>query len=936
MLRNIILALLLLSLGMLLAEPALNLSTPLPIDPDLTIGKLPNGITYYIKVNKKPEKRAELRLVVNIGSVQEDDDQLGLAHFTEHMAFNGTKHFKKSELVDYLNSIGFGFMNGLNAATSMDMTAYQLPTPTDTDEQLDKAFLILSDWASGVSFDNDEIERERGIIIEEWRGGQGAADRIFNKQRKVLFSGSRYGERMPIGKLEILQNFKPETIKRFYTDWYRPDTQAVVAVGDFDPVKVENLIKQYFSSIPVKQNPRPLVIYPVPDNEKPLVVIATDPELPESDVQLIWKHPNQVLKTAGDYRASLVVNLYTQMLNGRLQELSQQAEPPFTYGYNFKYNMVRSKSNYILSAGVPEAGIIKGLTTLLTEAERVQRYGFTATEFDRAKVAVMRAQERMLAEKDKQDSGRLVWRYVGNFAYDNPLMSIEQNVELNRSLYDGITLDEVNSVCRQLVTDRNMAIAVSAPEKEGLVLPTEAELLALSATVNASEISAYVDNVTDEPLIGKLPPAGKVVKTKSYSKIGVTEWTLSNGIKVLLKPTDFKNDEIMLKAFSPGGTSLYGLKDLMEAGDAPGIISDSGVGVFEAVALQKKLTGKIASVDPYIDSQKEGFYANCSKADMETMFQLINLYATAPRKDAQSYASWLTKTKTYLQNAELDPEKAYSDSTYALLFDHNPRIKNPTIADLDKFSLDKIFRIYQERFADFTDFTFIVVGSFEPSVLQGLCEKYLAVLPAAGKKEKSVDTGVRYVKGKQNMTVYKGADNKSTVQMFITGNLKYSSKTKSELTDLTYLMNEKLRENIRETRSGVYTVAAYPQVKRFPKQEYNITIYMQCAPERVVELSEAVFATLDSIKAGQFDNKYVDVVKITRTKRLETDVKENRWWQNKIDERVWNRLDLNALLEEQQLISTVSKKSLQKAAKTYLIYDKNLVQSVLYPASMMP
>jgi len=930
--RCFILLLLLLACLTLAAQTELDLNADLPSDPDLTTGKLSNGLTYYIKVNRNPEKRAELRLVTNIGSVQEDDDQQGLAHFTEHMAFNGTKHFRKTELVDYLNSIGMGYANGLNAGTGLDMTTYQLQLPTDNAEQFRKGFLILSDWAHGLSFDTDEIERERGVIIEEWRMGQGADQRMYDAQRKVIFSGSRYAERMPIGKLEVLQTFVPDTIKRFYNDWYRPDLQAVVAVGDFDAKLVEGYIKEYFSAIPAAVDPRPLVLYDVPDHVEPKVVITTDKEATGSDVQLNWKHERTQNRTVADYRRTLVANLYSQMLNMRLQELTQKAEPPFIGAYNYSFNMVRSKSTYALVAMVADTGILTGYKTLLTEAERVQRHGFTQSELERAKQIVLRNAERMLAEKDKQDSDRLVWRYVSAFSYGNPVMSIEQNVALNYALYADITLDDVNRISRELVTDNNLVIAVSAPDKEGLELPTEKQLLDLLAQVRTEEIAPYIDQYSDEALLSHNLKPGKVVKDKKYKKTGIREWKLSNGVKVLLKPTDFKNDEILMRAYSPGGTSQYSQEDLFEAQEAANIILESGVNGFNASALQKKLSGKIVRIEPFISSDSEGFTASSSKADLEILFQLVYLYSTQPRLDDESYASWLAKEQAMLQNQALDPQSAFFDSLSGFWFDFHPRKRNLKVGDLPSLQRERILQIYADRFADFSDFTFIFVGSFEEKQLKAFCEKYLSNLPCRGRKEQYIDTGVRFTQGKKDLTVYKGLDDKSTVMLTMNTPAELHGKTRHELRSLTMLMDEKLRENIRETRSGVYFVGAWGTIGKYPDPYSQIDIYMQCAPERTEELTDAILATLDSLKAGQFDEKYVNVVKVTSLKRLETDLRENRWWLNSIYDQVYYGYSLNDLLSDRSDLAGLDMSQLRRTTAEYLNHDTHLVKGTLLPA----
>lgn len=930
--RNVMLLLLFLLGAVLTAQVMPDLNADLPVDPELVIGKLPNGLTYYIKVNRHPEKRAELRLVTNIGSVQEDDDQQGLAHFTEHMAFNGTKHFAKSELVDYLNSIGMGYANGLNAGTGLDNTTYQLQVPTDNAEQFRKGFLILSDWAHGVSFDTQEIDRERGVIIEEWRMGQGAGQRISDAVMKVNFAGSRYAERMPIGKLEVLQKFTSDTIKRFYNDWYRPDLQAVVAVGDFDPRVVESLIKEYFSPIPAKESPRPLGFYNIPDHNETRVALVSDPEATDTEIQLYWKQPVAEFRTVQQYRNSLITNLFTQMLNMRLQELTQKAEPPFVYAYNFKFNITASKASYIMAASASETGIMDAYKALLTESERVRRYGFTASEFERTRQQLVRNSERMLAEKDKQDSDRLVWRYVSAFTRENPVMSIEQNVALNRYLYAGIALQEVNDLCTEMMPDSNLVIAVSAPQKEGVVLPGQDQLLTLLAQVRTQEIAPYVDQFSEEALLSqKLKPV-KVAKEKKYKQTGIKEWKLKNGITVLFKQTDFKNDEILLRAYSPGGTSQYALEDVFEAREAANIIMESGVNGFNASALQKKLSGKIVRIEPFIGSESEGFTANCSKADLETLFQLVYLYSTTPRLDDESYASWLAKEQAMLQNQALDPQSAFFDSLSGFWFDFNPRTRTLKVADLPALQSERVLQIYSDRFADFSDFTFIFVGSFEEKQLKAFSEKYLSNLPSRGRKEQYIDHGVRFTQGKKDLTVYKGLDDKSTVMLTIHTPAELHSKTRQELRSLSLLMDEKLRENIRETRSGVYFVGAWGSVDKYPYPYTQIDIYMQCAPERTEELTDAILTTLDSLKAGLFDEKYVNVVRMTSQKRLETDLRENRWWLNSIYDQVFYGYSLNDLLSDRSDLAGLDMSQLRRTTAEYLNHDTHLVKGTLLPA----
>ncbi len=917
--------------GLIFAQTTIDYNAPMPVDPDLVIGKLPNGLTYYIKENHKPEHRAELRLVENVGSVQEDADQQGLAHFTEHMAFRGTTHFPKMAMTDFLDSLGMGFGNELNGYTTFDQTAYMFQFPTENQEHLRKALRILSDWASGISFETDILEIERGVLVEEWRGGQGAQQRIFDKQRAVLFAGSQYAKRMPIGKVEVLQSFKPDIIKRFYHDWYRPDLQAVVAVGDFDAKQMEQMIKDSFGSIPKVENPRPVITYEIPDHDSVKVVIATDKEASYSQVALNWKHDRINNKTLSDFRQSALVYLFTNMLDKRLEELSKLPDPPFSYVYNYDYNALRSKSNYIMAAFIPEKGVLKAVTALMTEAQKAKRYSFTQAELGRAKQNIMREAEQILAEKDKQESGNLVWNYIENFSNEGPLIDIEQTISLYNVIIDSISMDDINQVCRELITDNNLVVTVSGPDKQELQYPTEAEILTAINLAAREELISYDDRVRTENLFDVNLKPRFAKSEKQYKNLGLKEWKLSNGVKVLLKQTDFMNDEVLLQAYSPGGYNLYSLEDKFTASSAAEAVKDSGVGIFDATTLVKKLTGKIADITPYIYDSEEGFTGNCSKLDLETMFQLIYLYATSPRLDEESFTSWKARTKSWLDNTALNPRSCFNDSVTATLYNHHPRAREMKVQDLEKIEWRRMLEIYQDRFSDFSDFTFVIVGNFDEKILKDYCEKYLANLPSKNRKEKMIDTGMRYAQDINEIKVYKGQDEKSTVEFYFNGSCKVNARTDFECKSLSSLLNEKLMDNIREARGGVYAIYAWDYETKYPIPSYLYTIFMQCAPDKAEELSIAVIGTLDSLKAGLISEKYVNVVKTTKQKQLETDLKDNNWWKERIYKVLQNNYPLNSILSDEKLINDLNLKKMQKTAKTYLNYDTNLVRGILYP-----
>ncbi len=566
----------------------------IPVDPQIRIGVLENGVKFYIRVNQKPENRAELRLAINAGSVLENDQQQGLAHFTEHMAFNGTKNFERQELVNYLESIGMRFGPDLNAYTSFDETVYMLQIPTDSSAIVHRAFQILEDWAHNISFEDKEIDKERGVIIEEWRLRRGADSRMRDKQFPILFKDSRYAERLPIGKTEILKTFEYQTLKDYYRTWYRPDLMAVVAVGDFNPDSMQALIEQHFSNVPVPMTSVKRPLYPVPDHDGTLFAIASDPEATRSTISIYYKQDVQAESLVTDYRKMLVENLFNSILNTRLRELVQQADPPFLFGYSSKGRFIRSKEFYTLGAGVSENGIQRGLEALLTEALRVKKYGFTGTELEREKIDMLRGLERAYNERDKTQSRVYAAEFLRNYFEQEPIPGIAYEFDLAKIYVPGITLEEVNQLADAWITPGNKVILVNMPEKEGVVIPTEEDLTAVFAIVDGKEINAYVDEVIDEPLVDVIPVSGKIVSEKIIDDLKITEWVLSNGVRVILKPTDFKNDEIRMTAFSPGGHSLYPDKDYLPAITATQIMGQSGLGKFDLMELQKKLTGKLA------------------------------------------------------------------------------------------------------------------------------------------------------------------------------------------------------------------------------------------------------------------------------------------------------------------------------------------------------
>jgi len=907
-----------------------DLNALIPVDSAITKGKFDNGFTYYIKTNKKPENRTCLYLVVNAGSVLEDEDQQGLAHFIEHMAFNGTKNFAKHELVDYLESIGMQFGPEINAYTSLDETVYMLELPTDNKEYIEKGFQMLEDWAHQISFEPEEIDKERGVIVEEWRMGRGADQRIQDKQLPVLLSNSKYAERLPIGKKEIIESFDHSSLTRFYKDWYRPDLMAIIAVGDFDKKQISGLIEKHFAAIPANENFRERNSFHVPDHDETLFAIAKDPEASRTTVMVVYKSDPPAQSTIADYRRMLAERLYTRMLNVRLYEILNQAEPPYLFGYSLKTNLVKTKSIYALAAAVHEDGVERGLMTLLTESNRVRQNGFTQSELDRTKNELLREIEQYYKERDKTESESYAGEYQRNFLEEEPIPGIQYEFELSKALIPGITLDEINNMINSLMTEKNRVVMISAPEREVSVIPDENQLLAIFAKMDEQKVEAYVDEVSDKPLVGEISQSSKIRKEKIHPATGLTEWRLSNGIRVILKPTDFKNDELRFQSFSTGGTSLLSDVDYKSGNSASDVISLSGAGEFDLNDLNKKLTGKVVTVFPYISDLTEGVIGDASPEDMETMFQLIYLYITAPRKDTVAFRSYQTRMKGYIENRSADPEAAFSDTLMVTLAKYHARQKPWSVEMIDQLDYNTLYNFYRDRFADAGDFTFIFVGNFTPDGIRPLVAKYLGGLPSIGRKETWKDYGLNYPEGIIKKTVVKGIEPKAIVSMNFTGMGKWSRENNYLIQSLESVLDIKLREVIREDLSGTYGVSVSSALNLYPKQNYKVTISFGCDPGRTEELTNTIFQVIDSLKTFGPKDIYITKVKETQLRSYETSLKENTFWVRALQSYYFRKLNPDLILKYPELVGTLTSGKIKKAAVQYL-NRKNYVEVVLLP-----
>ena len=867
------------------------LRDPMPVGPGVTVGQLENGLQYYIRENSEPANRAEFSLVVKVGSVVEDEDQLGLAHFLEHMAFNGTENFEKQELIDFMESIGMRMGADLNAGTSFDETRYMLQIPTDSPEVMANTFQILEDWAHGLTLDPEEIDKERGVIIEEWRLRRGAAARIQDEQFPVLLRDSRYAERSPIGTVESLETFEHEALRRFYRDWYRPDLMAVIAVGDFDRAEVEALLIEHFEGISAPENPRERIEYSVPDHDETLFTIATDEELTSTSVAVYHMLALDEQETIGGYRQQLVEGLYNGMLNLRLGEIARNPNPPFLGAGSSKGSLVRSKGAYLLSANVPEDGIERGLEVVFTEAERVARFGFTASELERQKIDVLRGIERAYTDRANRGSASYAAEYSRAFLDDEPIPGIEYEFELYKRFIPEITLTEVNQIGSEWIRPQNRVVVVTGPEKEDLDMPSEEALLAVLTGVADMEITAYEETVIDQPLLAEIPEGSTVVGTREFAE-DIVEWELGNGVRVALKPTDFREDQVLFQGFSPGGTSLASDEEWIPASSATALIQGGGLGPFNTTDLRRVLTGKVASARPFISSFEEGVTGSGSPQDLETMFQLIYMTFTAPRADPEYFEVFNTRNRTSLQNRDASPAVAFNDAINRIMTQDALRSRPVTVETLDHTDLGGSLAFYQDRFEDASDFTFIFVGNIDLDVMRPLVERYLGGLPSTNRVETWRDLGERPPRGVIEEIVRKGLEPQSQTRLFFTGSIDYGDRSQRlGIAVMTSVLETRLREVLREELGGTYSVSVGSSFSWRPAGQYRLSISFGSDPERADELLAAVYEEIDRLKSSPPDEAEVNDVLEAQRRAWETNQESNSWWLSVLDGRYRYLLD---------------------------------------------
>src|SRR5688572_14299529 len=858
------------------------LDRTVPVDPRITVGTLPNGLRYYIRANQAPRNRAELRLVVSAGSVLEDDNQRGLAHMVEHMAFNGSKNFPNQRIVSFMQSIGMRFGAHVNAHTGFDETVYQLQIPTENPTIIDTAFLVMEDWATNVTFDPAEIEKERGVVLEEWRLGLGADARMRDAQLPVVLKGSRYADRLPIGTPDVIRSFRPEELRRFYNDWYRPDMMAVIVVGDFDPATIEGLIKARFGRIPARLDPRPKPAFDVPGHEGTLYAVTTDPEARGTIVNVTSTMPARDQTTIGAYRQSLVERLFAGMLSDRFEELSKSANPPFLAAETSRSLFIGPAEATSLAALVTDNGIERGISALFAEAERVRRFGFTATELERQKANMRLFLERASIEEASWESGRLADEYARNFLQKEPIPGIGYEYALHQRFVPEITLAEVNALAPGWMPDRSRVVSVTAPRRPGVTMPTEARLAAAIKAGASGSLTAYVDAVNTQPLLQPLPAPGKVVKTTTKDALGITEWELSNGVRVVLRPTTFKQDEIIFRAISAGGTSLASDADFVAAQTATAVIGRSGLGALTESALERTLAGKTAFVQPQIDDVSEGLRGGSSRRDLETMFQLIYLTFTQPRADPDAFRTLTGQLAATLGNRQALPDAVFGDAVEEAVSQGHLRARPLTPALLPQMRLDRSLAFYKERFADASDFTFVFVGTIDLKAIQPLVERYLGSLPALKRPEAVRDVGIRPPGGIVERQVRKGVDPRSQVSLLFTGPFQNDQLHRVTLRAMAETLEGNLQRTLREDLGGTYGVSVRPDYAEQPRGEYRVTISFACDPARLDTLVTALFQEIERFRRTGPSAAQVSDGRAALARDLETNSRDNAYLLNQL------------------------------------------------------
>ncbi len=908
------------------AQPGLTLDQVLPVDPVVRTGQLANGLRYYIRRNVRPANRVSMRLAVNVGSIHEDNDQRGLAHFLEHMAFNGTQNFKPGELISFLESIGARFGPHVNAYTSFDETVYMLDVPTDKPGYVDRGLLALHDFAAGMNLSADEIEKERGVVIEEWRGRLGAGSRLTDKQLPVLLAKSRYAERLPIGTPEILKSFPRQRLVDFYRRWYRPDQMAVVVVGDIDPAAAQKLVEQTFGPIPTVKTPIEAIDRTVPAHKETLFTIASDPEAQGWSVALAHKQPVEVQTTVADYRRSLVEQLATQMLNLRLREIARRPNAPFLGAEAGSSGLGRSIEMYELGAAVQEGGIAAGLEALIVEARRMQQFGFGADELDRARAALLTSFERAYKERDTSENPGYANEYVRAFLQREPIPGIEFEYKIATTFLPTITLPEVMAEARTLIHEDNRVVLVVAPEKKDAPVPTETDIRATMVKAEKLPIEAYTDALAGRDLVEKPPAPGKVTANRTVPEVGATVMTLSNGVEVWLKPTDFKNDEVLFSAYARGGSSLASEADHHEARLATALVGIGGLGGLNPVDLSKLLAGKTAQASPTVGEYTHGISGRASPRDLETAFKLNYLAFTAPNLTREAFDLLKRRLSSALENQAQNPGYVFNEKVDLVNTSNHWSAKAVTVADIQALDLEAMQRFYRVRFANAADFTYFIVGAFSVAEITPLLERWVATLPSTGKKTAAFrDIGVRFPASGVKDEVRKGREPRGQTVMSFFADTGLDEIEMHRARAAASLLGIRLRDILREELGGTYGVSvAYDN--SMPSPGYgSMTVQFGSDPANIEKLTGEVIKEVERLKSQ--GPSAADVARVQELERrdLENATKQNSYWMGSLQTVHMLGWDPTGIARREERIQKLTPQVLHETFKKYFPADRYTV-----------
>jgi len=902
----------------------------LPTDPDVHIGKLPNGLTYYIRSNSSPKNKAYVFLVNKVGSVLETDAQQGMAHFVQRMAFDGTRDFPKKDLVDYLNRSGAKFDPDIYANTTFDETIYQLVVSTDTAKLLDKGISLLANFAGHVTFDAAEVEREKALLAADaQQHGKTVQDKLQQQTLPVLLANSQYARRIPLGKEETIKAFTPAAAKSFYHDWYRPDLQAVIVVGDVDVKNIEQLIKTHFGGLTNPVPEKPHASFSVPPTLGTVVKIATEKDLAYTAVQMVTKHPQTVIKTPADMLQDIRFNLLNTMLNTRISETSQQRTPPFAYA-QANYGGFAGKQDAFSAIAEARPGALEAAVKGITiETERAKKFGFTITELERAKQNALIQMGNLYGARDKTPSSGYLSQYIQNFITGAAIPGIEYSYNYYVNNINKVTAVDMNALAARIITDQNRVIIIAAPDAEKDKLPNEKTLFDWMAQA-AKDTKPYNDDINTDPLLATIPEPGKVIATQEDSVIGITRLTLKNGVKVILKPTKYQNNQVLINGYSFGGTSLASNQDYISANFAANIISSSGVGNLDQGQLAIKLRGKQLNITPYISETTHGISGNSSGGDFETAMQLLYLYFTQPRKDPETWKGTIEQTKSMINNRSVDPGSVYQDTVTALLSNRNPRSMPATVEQINAASLDKAYDFYKARFADASNFTFTFVGSFTNQQIIPYLEVYLGSLPTTNHKETFRNLGIHPVTGQVNRTIYKGASDKATVQIIYSGLYEYKEANNIKMDALEDVLNRKLALRLPEKTSGAYSLSAGISYLKLPESRYKVSISFLCAPADVDKISTDIMDEISKLKQNGADTTSMKAFTTVEARNIQAQLRQNYFWAGYLAASDQDAEDPDRIIPHIQALADITGDDVKQAANKYLS-GANLIKLVLLP-----